>query len=152
MSNLFERADLDAAVYWSLQNLGVGNLAMIKASRSHLASANLELVKRLNDVQAEVAVAYARTHARLARIETCEKAIGAIQTGYDEDREAVKGGQGLPIELLNSLQLLARARLAYLDAIMDYNEAQMELFVALGQPPANSLARPVPDREKGRLP
>ena len=27
---------------------------------------------------------------------------------------------------------------------MDYNRAQFELYVALGQPPADSLARPVP--------
>jgi outer membrane protein TolC len=50
----------------------------------------------------------------------------------------------LPIELMNSLRLLCESRLAYLDAIMDYNQAQMELYVALGQPPANTLARPVP--------
>jgi hypothetical protein len=45
---------------------------------------------------------------------------------------------------MNSLRLLCEARLAYLDAIMDYNQAQMEMYVALGQPPANTLARPVP--------
>jgi outer membrane protein TolC len=51
---------------------------------------------------------------------------------------------GLPIELLDSLRLVARSRQAYLDAIIDYNRAQFELFVALGQPPADFLARPVP--------
>jgi hypothetical protein len=45
--------------------------------------------------------------------------------------------------LMNSLRLLGEARLAYMDAIMDYNQAQMELYVSLGQPPANTLARPV---------
>jgi hypothetical protein len=42
------------------------------------------------------------------------------------------------------LRLLARARSAHLDAIVDYDRAQFELFVALGQPPADALARPVP--------
>ena len=37
-----------------------------------------------------------------------------------------------------------RSRYAYLDAIVDYNRGQFELYVALGQPPANVLARPVP--------
>ena len=34
--------------------------------------------------------------------------------------------------------------LEYIDAIVDYNEAQFAMYVALGQPPADSLARPVP--------
>jgi hypothetical protein len=50
---------------------------------------------------------------------------------------------GLPIELLNSLSLLGRSKIGYLDAIVDYNRAQFELYVALGQPPADTLARPV---------
>jgi hypothetical protein len=50
----------------------------------------------------------------------------------------------LPIELLNSFQLLAGARLDYIDAIVDYNESQFAMYVALGQPPADALARPVP--------
>ena len=55
-----------------------------------------------------------------------------------------KNLEGLPIEVLDSLRLLARSRYAYLDAIVDYNRAQFELYVALGQPPAKYLARPVP--------
>jgi hypothetical protein len=50
----------------------------------------------------------------------------------------------LPIELLNSFDLLANARVEYVDAIVDYNRAQFAMYVALGQPPANSLAHPVP--------
>ncbi len=50
----------------------------------------------------------------------------------------------LPIELLNSFDLLANARVEYIDAIVDYNRAQFAMYVALGQPPANSLAHPVP--------
>ncbi len=50
----------------------------------------------------------------------------------------------LPIELLNSFDLLANARVEYVDAIVDYNRAQFAMYVALGQPPANTLAHPVP--------
>ena len=39
---------------------------------------------------------------------------------------------------------MANARIDYIDAIVDYNRAQFELYVALGQPPANALAHPVP--------
>jgi outer membrane protein TolC len=138
------RGDFDAALFWTLQNLGVGNLAQIKIARSNLNSSNLELVRRLNDVRSEVAVAYGRIRARLVRIESCEQAVKTITVGYGEDFRRIRGAEGLPIELMNSLRLMCESRLAYLNAIMDYNQAQMELYVALGQPPANTLARPVP--------
>jgi outer membrane protein TolC len=147
-----ERGDFDAALFWTLQNLGVGNLAQIKIARSNLTSANLELVRRLNDVRSEVAVAHGRIRARLIQIETCEQAVMAITTGYGQDFRRIRGGEGLPIELMNSLRLLCDSRLAYLDAIMDYNQAQMELYVALGQPPADTLARPVERGVRGEGP
>jgi outer membrane protein TolC len=143
-SNLTERADFDAALFWTLQNLGVGNVAQIKMARSNLASSNLELVRRMNNVRTEVAVAHGRIRARLVQIDTCEQAVKTITAGYGQDFRRIRGGEGLPIELMNSLRLLCESRLAYLDAIMDYNLAQMELYVALGQPPASALARPVP--------
>lgn len=141
--NFSERADFDAVVFWSLQNLGIGNLAMIRAARSNLASANLELVERLNRIRAEVAAAHAKTHARLARIETCEEAVQSITVGFAKDLAMIKGGIGRPIELTDSMRLLGRARLAYVNSIMDYNAAQVELYVAIGQPPADALARSI---------
>jgi outer membrane protein TolC len=143
-SGLTERADFDAALFWTVQNLGVGNVAQIKIARSNLASSNLELVRRMNNVRTEVAVAHGKIRARLVQIDTCEEAVKSITAGYGQDFRRIRGAEGLPIELMNSLRLLCEARLAYLDAIMDYNQAQMEMYVALGQPPANTLARPVP--------
>ena len=61
-----------------------------------------------------------------------------------QDLVRARNNLGLPIEVLDSMRLLGRSRYAYLDAIVDYNRAQFELYVALGQPPADFLARPVP--------
>ena len=64
--------------------------------------------------------------------------IGPCLMGATDPRDV------LPIELLNSFDLLANARVEYVDAIVDYNRAQFAMYVALGQPPANALAHPVP--------
>src|SRR5262249_59435108 len=96
---------------------------------------------------AEVAEAYAKTHARFAQIKTTEQAVRTGLDGFREDLLRIQQRAErnvLPIELLDNLRLLARARKAYLDAIVDYNRAEFALFVALGQPPANVLAHPVP--------
>ena len=53
-----------------------------------------------------------------------------------------QGNNPRPIEVLDSLKLLFESRTAYLDAIIDYNQAHFELYVALGQPPDAALAHP----------
>jgi outer membrane protein TolC len=138
------RQDFDAVLYWSLRNLGVGNLAHIRLTQSHLRSDQLRELEVLDRVRTEVANAHARTHARWAQIETSERAVESGQNAFREDLTRTRNREGLPIEVLDSLRLLARSRYAYLDAIADYNRAQFELYVALGQPPADVLARALP--------
>jgi outer membrane protein TolC len=138
------RTDFDAVAYWTARNLGVGNLALVRLAQSNVRANNFREIEVLDRVRAEVATAYARTHARFAQIETGERAVQTGAKAFQEDLVRTKNLQGLPIEVLDSLRLLARSRYAYLDAIVDYNRAQFELYVALGQPPAKYLARPVP--------
>ncbi len=147
---LSSRTDFDAIGYWTIQNLGVGNVAMIREASARLQVAQYEQVAILNMVRAQVAEAYAKAHARYAQIATYESAVRAGNLSFHEDFDRIKAMGGadrnrvLPIELLNSFDLLASARRSYLDAIVNFNEAQFEMYVALGQPPANMLAQPVP--------
>jgi outer membrane protein TolC len=138
------REDIDVVAYWTLRNLGLGNLALVRLQQSNLRGQNFRLVEVLNRVRAEVASSYARTQVRFAQIDLAEQAVKTSGEGYRKDLTRTHEGVGLPIEVLDNLRLLARGRLAYLDAIVDYNRAQFELYVALGQPPADTLARPVP--------
>lgn len=138
------REDFDAIAYWSLLNMGLGNLGQIKVARSQLQQEDLEKVRVLNQVRREVTEAYVRTHTRFAQIEANERAVRTAYEAFTEDVTRIRGLVGRPIETLTSLRVLAQARQDYLNAIVDYNRAQVDLFVALGQPPANTLARPVP--------
>ncbi len=138
------RSDFDTVAYWTLQNLAVGNRALINAAASRYSITNLELVAMLNRVRSEVAQAYARSVARYAQISINERAVRTGQQGFREDFLRVQGREGLPIEVLNNLRLLARARMEYLASIIEFNRAQYELYVALGQPPASALSQPLP--------
>lgn len=142
--NFDGRQDFDAVLFWSLRNLGIGNVALIRRARSEFRSENLRELEVLDRIRSEVASAYARTHARYAQIETAERAIQTSDRAFRADYIRTRNREGLPIEVLDSLRLLGRSRYAYLDAIIGYNIAQFELYVALGQPPADWLARPVP--------
>jgi outer membrane protein TolC len=141
-----DRQDFDVVLWWTLRNLGIGNVAQIRAARSNLRQEELREIEVLDRIRSEVATAHARTHARFAQIETGERAVQVSQKAYEEDFTRVKQPPfGLLIEALDSLRLLHRSRYLYLNAIVDYNEAQMALYVALGQPPAQVLARPIPE-------
>lgn len=142
--NFGDRTDFDAIVHWSLRNLGVGNLALIRLGQSQVRQNQWRLVEVLDRVRAEVASAQARVQARFAQIDIAERAVQVSREAFQEDLVRTKNREGLPIEVLDSLRLLGRSRLAHLDAVIDYNRGQFELYFALGQPPADCLIRPVP--------
>ena len=139
------RTDLDAAIYFTFQNLGVGNISLTRAADNRARQADLRQRETLNRVRAEVVEADARVRAKLKQIDFGAKAVAASTEAYSQDLTRIRGREGLPIEVLNSLRILARSRGEYLDAIIDYNRAQFQLYAALGQPPAAALAWTIPE-------
>ncbi len=137
------RSDIDAIAYWSLQNLGLGNYALIQAARARVQIADMQRLVVLNQVRAEVAEAYALKRTRLALIDVRQRAVESSQLAFDRDLRRTRAAEGRPIEVLDSLRLLDRARMDYLAAIVNYNQAQFELYRAIGRPPGDLLVRPV---------
>ncbi len=142
--SFMSRTDFDAMAYWTLRNIGLGNRALINAAASRLRSADWQRLAEVEQVRMEVANAYVRARARLAQMQTSEEAVAAAHDSWTEDLIRIRGNEGLPIEAVNSLRIYAQSRLAYLTAILEYNRAQFQLYVALGQPPADALVRELP--------
>lgn len=136
------RQDFDPMAYWTLKNLGFGNRALIDAAAARMHAADWERLAVLERIRVEVANAYVLTKVRLAQLQTGEQAVAAAQDSWREDLNRIRAQQGLPIEAQESLRLLTSSRLRYLEAIVGYNRAQFELYAAIGQPPADALARP----------
>ena len=139
------RMDLNVDMYWSLQNLGVGNLALIMAAKSRLRQSELDELRALDLVRNEVVTAYVQALSWLAQVNWQAQAVRAGERASKEDLARVRGREGLPIELLDSLRQVIESRRDYLNAIIEYNRAELRLYVALGNPPADVLARPVPN-------
>ena len=59
-------------------------------------------------------------HARFEQIGTLEESVKSGEESFREDIIRIRQ-EGLPIELLDSLRLLGRAREQYLEAIIGYN-------------------------------
>lgn len=129
------REDFDVIAWWTLQNAGLGNWALVKRRRAELGQALGQEGLVLNQVGREVADAYNLSAARLREVDVARRQVATGVDGLQRDLIRIRGGEGLPIEVLNSAKLLAQARQELLRAIVAYDEAQFRLFVALGQPP-----------------
>jgi outer membrane protein TolC len=133
--NFSGRTDFDAYAIWTLQNAGFGNLAQIKERRAELEQAQAERQRIVNEVEREVADAYNLSASRLRELQVAQRRVRSAIEGFQRDLNRIRALQGLPIEVLNSAELLVQARQTLLRAILGYNESQFQLFVALGQPP-----------------
>ena len=135
------RTDVDLIAYWTLQNMGVGNRALQKERLSEQQQTALERERLANVINREVADAQALVLSRWEDIDIARQRLASAEKAFREDLLRIKGNIGLPIELLNSLNRLASARVDAVRVVQEYNLAQMQLFVALGQTPLAASAK-----------
>jgi outer membrane protein TolC len=131
------RADFDVIAWWTVQNAGVGNAALQNQRRAQRELATDEQLRLLNLVRREVVAAYGRTEAGRRRVDLARQRLESAEAGFRKDLRRIRGLQGLPIEILNSVERLGQARVALIQSLLEYNRGQFELFVALGQRPTN---------------
>jgi outer membrane protein TolC len=136
------RTDFDAMLVWSLENLGMGNLARQRRQRALMGQASAERLAVIDRVRREVADAYALTAARRRELDAAQRQLAAAGEGFRLDLRRIRNVLGLPIETLNSLDLLNDARQRLVEAVIGYDQAQFQLYVALGQPPVAPVATP----------
>lgn len=143
VGNFRGRTDFDVRLFWTLQNVGLGNLALQKQRRASIGQAIGEQSRTINLIRREVASAKALVIAAQRRMEATKHQLQTSEEGFRQDLDRLQNTVGRPIEMTNSLELLAQARIDHLLAIINYNQAQLRLFVSLGTPPP--LERPATD-------
>jgi outer membrane protein TolC len=136
------RTDFDVMAIWSLQNLGLGNSAIARQRRAERDQIISSRALFANRVGREVGDAYARSEAWRRQVEVARARLATAVTGAREEVARTRGGEGLPIEAVDSINLLAEAGQALVEAIANYNLSQFELFVAIGQTPNAALPDP----------
>jgi outer membrane protein TolC len=129
------RTDFDVLAVWSVRNFGLGDVAVQRRLRAEVDQALAERVRVLDQIRREVAEAYALAAARRLQVDVARRRVETAQEGYRLDLTRAKNLEGHPIEVLNSVNLLSAARQDWIRALIGYNVAQFQLFVALGQPP-----------------
>ncbi len=133
-TNFAERLDFDAAAYWEVRNLGFGEASARNEARARIDQARLRQVQTMDRVAREIAEAHAQVTSRVRQIATAEGGVQAALASYERNISRIRQAQGLPLEVLQSIQALDQARRESLRALVDYNEAQFRLHRALGCP------------------
>ena len=129
-----DRMDFDAAAYWELRNLGLGDQAAQNTTRSRVGQARYRQVQMMDTVASEIAEAHVQVQERAQQIELAKLGIQAAQDSYRRNLDRIQDGEGLPLEVLQSLQALDVAQRQYVRTLADYNRAQFNLHRALGWP------------------
>ncbi len=131
-----DRADFDVAAIWQVENLGLGNAARQREKQSLHRQANLALQQARDLIEAEVTQAYQRVQLRERQIHVTRPPVESAQKAVRRNLEGIRGGVVRPIEIQQAIGALATARTEYLDAVLDYSIAHLQLLRAIGQPPA----------------
>jgi outer membrane protein TolC len=135
VGNFAGRTDFDVRVFWTLMGAGAGNLALIRERQAEMGEAVAARARTINRARDEVMEAVANAKAARNQIDIARRELQSSHEGFHEDLERSRQNLGRPIEVINSLNLLARARAHVIDAIVRYDQAQFRLWVALGTPP-----------------
>jgi outer membrane protein TolC len=158
LANFGARGDFDVQLLLELQNLGLGNRALIRGRRAENELAVLELFRVQDLVAAEVAQAYAQAQSAEARVQDAEAelkdAVASAEKNFAGLKDTRKVGNALvqvirPQEAVAAVQALAQAYADYYGAVADFDRAQFRLYRALGQP-AQLLADTPADCDRDR--
>ena len=132
INSVDERYDFDAMVTWEIRNFGFGERSARRRTEAQVQQAMFRKVSLIDDVAREIAEAYMQVTHRRERMAVTQISIQSAQDSYDHNLSRIREGQGLPIEVLQSVQALEASRRAYLESVIAYNEAQFQLQWALG--------------------
>ncbi len=130
------RGDLDVLAVWQVRNMGMGNRALQRERASQNRQARMQFEWIRDQVIAEIAQAYSRVQYRRQQIIFAEQQIIAAADALPLNFNGIHDGVIRPIEAQQSIAALAAARSLYLAAVIDFNQAQLELVRALGDLPS----------------
>jgi outer membrane protein TolC len=144
IDNFGGRADFDVAAVWELQNLGFGNVARQREQRSVFRQANLAMQQLRDLIAAEVAQSYQRVQLRQRQIEVSRPQVESASQAMRLNLDGIRGGELRPIEIQQAIGALAASRTQYLNAVTDYNVAQLQLLRSIGRPPEITVDTDIP--------
>lgn len=140
-SDLAELRRYGVSATWTLS---VGGMRGIRTFSERTEDAGLALRQAEQDVRADVEGALIDTRAAAARTLKVREALEAARSALRISQVRFRNGAALAIEVLQAEQVLEQARLSEVEALVDYNQAQVRLRSQVGPLAPADLAVPPP--------
>jgi outer membrane protein TolC len=129
-----DRADYDAIAYWQIRNLGFGEQSARQAANARLQEETMRQVRLMDTIARDVTESEARVRARAGLIGIAKVGVESAHQSSDRNFLRIREAQGLPIEVLQSIDALDASQRELVNATADFNIAQFQLQRALGWP------------------
>lgn len=144
LNNFGQRSDWDVEAIWVLQNMGLGNAALIRERNREYDLARSNEFRFRDIVARDVTVAWADVRSASRRVGQAERELRQAEVSARQNLAGlgeIKRAQGninilviRPQEVVSALQQLVSAYNNYYATVADYNRAQFRLYRALGNP------------------
>jgi outer membrane protein TolC len=144
LGSSMQRSDWDFEAIWTLQNLGFGNVALVRERRAQYNLARANEFRFRDFVAREVTVAWTDVRSADRRFAAAERELRQAEISARENLEGLgevkrlQGGINIlvirPLEVVAALQALNTAYINYYGVVAEYNRAQFRLYRALGNP------------------
>jgi outer membrane protein TolC len=112
--------------------LGASTFGNVKAAGATLRSAALDVEQRLKEVRAQVVSAQQASLTNSAIVPIAREQVESAEEALRLAQANLKQGTMLLVDVLQAEDLLDSARLRYADAVLHYNQSQINLLAALG--------------------
>ena len=121
------------------ENFGIGTYTKIKAQREQIKIKELEYIKRKREVKQNLIESHATSEFNNKAIEESKKRVKYALESIDMAMTQFTHGEGTWLDIIQAQTELTEARLEQVNAIVQYNIAQMELLYYSGQMSAKTI-------------
>jgi outer membrane protein TolC len=120
--------------------LGLGTFGQIKTANAAERQAVLAAEKQLDVVRAEVVKAMQAGATQAKLVPMAAQQVAAAQAALDLAQANLRAGTMLTLDVLQAQDSVDEARLRYADAVVRYNQSQINLLAAMGLIDEEALA------------
>jgi outer membrane protein TolC len=111
---------------------GLSTFGQVKSASAAQQLASLDVQRQLDTVRAAVVAAQQTSLTSAKLIPMARQQVDAAQEALRLAQANLRAGTMLAVDVLQAQDAVDQARLRYVDAVVHYNQAQVNLLAALG--------------------
>lgn len=128
-----------------LENMGLNIPFRLQEKKGQIEKALIDQKILVNDIQTRVRQAFLNSRAFDGTIEAAEMERQQAEESYEVATQRYKAGFGTNLDIITAEVALTSARANIVQAVLNYNQAQVQLLEAIGKITPENIVHGVPD-------